>query len=258
MEKFKILRVKANAAQMEEDSLVEETPLTIVINSNKELVTFLCTPEDVEDLIRGFLFTSGLISNMADISQISVDRQSWTAYIKLIEKNMNEDLIFKRLYTSGCGKGALFYNAHDMLKSEKLEINLKVKHHAIFILMREFKKKSNLYLKTGGAHGAAIADSDRILIFREDIGRHNAIDKIIGHSLKDDVFLEDKILITSGRISSEVLLKAHKCKLPLIISKGAPTNQAVKLAQNMNITLAGFVRGKSMNIYSIPERIEVE
>lgn len=257
MEKLKIVKVKSNSSQMEEDSLVEEIPLTIIVNSDKELVTLLCTPENLEDLIRGFLFTSGFISDAADISQIGVDRQRWTAYVKLIKKNVNEDIIFKRLYTSGCGKGTLFYNAHDMLKSEKLKSNLKVKSTVIFMLMQEFKQKSNLYLKTGGAHSAAIADNNGILTFREDIGRHNAIDKIIGHCLKENIFLEDKTLITSGRISSEVLLKAHKCKFPIIISKGAPTNQAVKLARNMNITLAGFVRGKSMNIYSSMERIEV-
>lgn len=255
MENFKILKLKGNSFEMKEDFLVEEVPLTIILN-NKELVTLLCTPEDVEDLIRGFLFTSGLISDVADISQIGVDRQRWAVYIKLVKKDISEDLIFKRLYTSGCGKGTLFYNAHDMLKSEKIKTNIQVKSTSIFILMKEFQKKSLLYTKTGGAHSAAIADNKNIIVFREDIGRHNAIDKTIGFSLNKKIFLEDKILITSGRISSEVLLKAQKCKFPIIISKSAPTNQAVKLARNMNITLAGFVRGKSMNIYSMIERIE--
>ena len=122
----------------------------------------------------------------------------------------------------------------------------------------EFQKKSKLYLKTGGAHSAAIADNQHIIIFREDIGRHNTIDKVIGYGLSEDLFLEDKILLTSGRISSEVLFKAQKCKFPIVISKGAPTNHAVKLAQEMNITLAGFVRGKVMNVYSASERIVVE
>ncbi len=123
--------------------------------------------------------------------------------------------------------------------------------------VEDFQKRSHLYSQTGGSHSAAIADEKKILVFREDIGRHNAIDKVIGRSLEEDIFLEDKILLTSGRISSEVLLKAQKCHIPIIISRGAPTNQAVKLAQEMDITVSGFVRGKSMNIYTKPERIEI-
>lgn len=258
MEKFKISKVKGHSSQIEEDFLVEETPLTLNLNGNEELATLLCTPEDLEDLTRGFLYTSGLISNISEINHISVSRRQWTAYIELSKKDIMRNMIFKRLYTSGCGRGALFYNVHDMLKSEKVKSEIIVKSSVIFGLMQDFQKKSLLYLKTGGTHSAAIASDKNILIFREDIGRHNAIDKIIGHSLKEDIFLEDKILITSGRISSEVLLKAQKCKFPIIISKGAPTNQAVKLARDMQITLVGFVRGKSMNIYSIPKRIKVD
>lgn len=258
MEKFKISKVKGNSLEMVADSLAEEVPLTIIINKDKELATLLCTPEDLEDLVRGFLFTSGLISKTADIIHISIYPRRWTAYIELARKDIMADLIFKRLYTSGCGRGILFYNTNDMMKSTKITTDVKIKNISIFQLMQDFQKKSLLYLKTGGTHSAAVADRKNILIFREDIGRHNAIDKIIGGSLKEGLCLEDKILITSGRISSEVLFKSQKSKFPIIISKGAPTNQAIKLARDMQITLAGFVRGKSMNIYSFPARIELD
>jgi len=257
MKKFIISKVKGHSSQSEEDLLVEEIPLTINLNDN-ELATLLCTPIHLEDLTRGFLFTSGLISNMSDIKSIGINQSRWTAYVELSKQDMAEEVVFKRLYTSGCGRGTLFYSANDMLKSRKIKSKLKMKGSVIFALMQDFQKKSLLYIKTGGNHSAAITSDQDILIFREDIGRHNAIDKVIGYSLKEGVFLEDKMLITSGRISSEVLLKAQKCKLPLIISKGAPTDQAVKLARDMHITLAGFVRGQSMNIYSRPERIKID
>ena len=102
---------------------------------------------------------------------------------------------------------------------------------------------------------AAVADLKEILIFREDIGRHNAVDKVIGSALSKGILLEDKILFSTGRISSEIIFKTQKCKIPAIASRSAPTNQAVKLAKDLNITLVGFARGNRMNIYSNEERI---
>ncbi|MCK4835125.1 MAG: formate dehydrogenase accessory sulfurtransferase FdhD [Candidatus Aminicenantes bacterium] len=255
MEKFKITKIKSNSFEITEDSVVEEVPLKIV-TGNKELATLLCTPRDIEDLARGFLFTSGLIEKLSDIKKVNVDKKNWTAYIELKDDSILKDMVFKQVYTSGGGKAALYDNAIDILKREKITATLPVKHTVIVTLMADFLKRSQLFLKTGAAHSAAIANDQNILAFREDIGRHNAIDKIIGHSLKENIILEDKILITSGRISSEILLKAQKCKFPVIASKGAPTNQAVKLAREIYITLVGFVRGSSMNIYSVPERIK--
>ncbi len=123
--------------------------------------------------------------------------------------------------------------------------------------MTDFQKESKIYLQTGGVHSAALADNAGILIFKEDIGRHNAIDKVIGQGLREKVDFSNKIMITSGRISSEVLLKTQKCRIPLIVSKSAPTNQAVKLAKDMGITLIGFARGARMNVYSEEARIKL-
>ncbi len=121
--------------------------------------------------------------------------------------------------------------------------------------MLMFQKRSEGYLSTGGTHSAALAEGRSILVFKEDIGRHNAIDKVIGSRLADKEDFGNKIMITSGRISSEVLLKIQKCSIPLIVSRSAPTNQAVKLAKDMDITLVGFARGSRMNVYNGQERI---
>lgn len=255
LEVVKIVKIKGNDKEFVEDIVIEEIPLTLNVN-DKELVTLLCTPTDLEDLARGFLFTSGLIKKSQDVKKIVINQEQWIAYIDLADAAIMNDLIFKRLYTSGCGRGTLFYSVQDMVNRSRIISDLKIETIKINALMADFQKKSELYLKTGGVHSAALADDKGILAFKEDIGRHNAIDKVIGQALKENISFENKIMITSGRISSEVLLKIQKCDIPIIISKSAPTNQAVKLAKDMGITLVGFARGNRMNIYSQEERIK--
>ncbi|MDP2960581.1 MAG: formate dehydrogenase accessory sulfurtransferase FdhD, partial [candidate division Zixibacteria bacterium] len=122
-------------------------------------------------------------------------------------------------------------------------------------LMNEFEVKSSVFKSTGGTHSAALADKEKILLFKEDIGRHNAVDKILGESLIENIPWQDKLLISSGRVSSDILLKAGRAKINLIISRSAPTSLALELAQRLGITVIGFARGKRMNIYTYPMRV---
>jgi FdhD protein len=116
--------------------------------------------------------------------------------------------------------------------------------------MKAFHKRSLGYRETGGVHSAALAEKDNILIVREDIGRHNTVDKILGYAMLNSINLSDKVILISGRISSEIVLKTIKTKIPMIVSRSAPTDQAVEHARDSNITLIGFVRGQRMNVYS--------
>lgn len=253
MESFTVTKIRENIRETTKDQVAEEVPFTLNL-AEKELLTLLCSPFDLEDLVRGLLFTSGLIKSLSEIKRITIDSQRWSCYIEVANREA-EDLMFKRLYTSGCGRGTVFYNALDIMHRAKITSAFKINSAAVSGLMLAFQKRSEVYLKTGGVHSAAVADKERILAFREDIGRHNAIDKVIGYALSQNKAFEDKILITSGRISSEVVFKVKKCGMPMIISRAAPTNQAIKLAKDMGITAAGFVRGSRMNIYSGEERI---
>ena len=253
MESFTITRIRENIREVIEDVVAQEVPFTLNL-AEKELVTLLCSPFDLEDLVRGFLFTSGIIKNLSEIKRITIDSQRWSCYIEVANTEV-ENLMFKRLYTSGCGRGTLFYNALDIMHRSKIISKFKINTAVVGKLMLDFQKRSEVYLKTGGVHSAALAEESGILVFREDLGRHNAIDKVIGYTLSQNKTFEDKILITSGRISSEVVFKVKKCGMPIIISRAAPTNQAVRLAREMNITLVGFARGSRMNIYSAEERI---
>lgn len=252
MEEFKIIKIKGIVREEADDFVAEEAPLTINI-ADKELVTLLCMPSDLEELVIGFLFTSGLIKKFQDIKRIVLNQEQWMVYVDL--SGVDTELVFKRLYTSGCGRGTLFYNAADIISRIKIISDFKITPEKINALMLIFQRKSEIYLKTGGVHSAGLADENKILIFKEDIGRHNAIDKVIGCALKEGCDFKNKILISSGRISSEVLFKAQKAQIPVLVSQSAPTNQAVKLARDMDITLAGFARGSRMNIYSGIERI---
>ncbi len=251
-ETFKILKINGDTREIADDIIVKEAPLTINI-ADKELVTVLCMPSSLDDFITGFLFTSGLIKKIQDIKKVVVNEEQWVAYVDLISADTK--LVFKRLYTSGCGRGAMFYNAADIINRAKIVSDFKIEPARISLLVADFQKKSEIYLKTGGVHSAALADKGGVLIFREDIGRHNAVDKVIGSLLRRRGSFKNKILISSGRISSEVLFKAQKAGIPILVSQSAPTNQAVRLARDMDITLVGFARGARMNIYSFEERI---
>jgi FdhD protein len=254
MGSFKVTKIKAGNREIVEDQVAEEIPFTLIVD-DKELVTLLCMPADLEDLAGGFLFTSGLTRNKEDIKKIVIDHQHWIAHIELSNDTIVKEMIFKRVYTSGCGRGTLFYDAADLARKFKIISDFRIEARKISSLSADFQKRSEMYLKTGGVHSAALADDNAILIFREDIGRHNAIDKVIGNRLKENNSFEGMIMITSGRLSSEVIFKTQKCAIPVLVSRSAPTDQAIKLSREMGITLAGFTRGDRMNIYSHEERI---
>jgi FdhD protein len=125
----------------------------------------------------------------------------------------------------------------------------------VFTLVNEFQHGSQVYLETGGVHSAALCDRKSILVFSEDIGRHNAIDKIFGKCLLEDIPTDNRVVITSGRVTSEILHKVAKRGVPIIISISAPTNLGVRIADNLGITLIAFVKGKRMNVYTNDWRI---
>ena len=137
----------------------------------------------------------------------------------------------------------------------KTESQIRVRSQEIFDLVKGFQHHSLIFKTTGGVHSAALCDNRNILLFADDIGRHNAVDKIFGEALLKDIPTDDRIILTSGRIPSEILLKVAKRRIPIIISVSAPTNLGVKLAADLGITLIGFVRGKRMNVYTNDWRI---
>jgi FdhD protein len=166
-----------------------------------------------------------------------------------------DDFTFKRIYTSGCGRGVIFHNPLDVLGKAPLPDGFTIPAARLVELMKEFSRNPLAHGESGGVHGAALASVENILIVREDIGRHNAIDKVIGAALAAGICMSDKVLLTTGRVSSEIFSKVLRARIPVVAALGGPTNQAVRLARVTNITLAGKLRGSRGEIYSAEQRI---
>lgn len=250
IERFPILRITEQGRSQGEDIITKEFPLTIILN-NQELVTLLCLPTDLKYLAIGFLSSEGLLKSKDEIKKIIVDKQRGVVRVETeADEGLASELLFKRIITSGCGRGASFYSAADVKEQAKVESQIRISAPEVFALVNEFQHRSQVYRATGGVHSAALCDTKDILLFSEDIGRHNAIDKIFGECILRDIPTDERIIITSGRISSEILLKIAKRNIPILISKSAPTNLGVGLAADLGVTLIGFVRGKRMNVYT--------
>ena len=245
--KLSILRVTEQLKSEVEDIVVREFPLTIVLNDH-ELVTLLCSPTSLEYLAAGFLLSEGLIEGKDDIKAILVDDQRGVARI---ETDKAVDVSLRRVLTSGGGRVVASSSVHKV----SAEPQTKLSASGVLSLMDDFVQRSKVFKTTGGVHSAALCDTKDILVFSEDIGRHNAIDKIFGECLLKDIATDNRLIITSGRVSSEILLKVAKRNIPVLISKSAPTDLGVKLANDLGVTLVGFVRGKRMNVYANSWRV---
>jgi FdhD protein len=255
IEKINVLRLTEDGRESIEDIVVREFPVTIILN-NEELVTMLCSPKNLDYLTVGFLFSEGLLESRDEIKNVLVDENRGIVRVNTIEeKDFDNDFMFKRMITSGCGRGASFYHAADAENREQIQSGTKISTGEVLTLMREFQQKSEIFRETGGVHSAALCDTKNILVFMEDIGRHNAIDKIFGKCMMEDIPTEGRIAVTSGRVSSEILLKVSRRNIPIIVSKSAPTNLGVRLAGELGMTLLGFARGKRVNAYTNDWRI---
>ncbi|MBA7679678.1 Sulfur carrier protein FdhD [subsurface metagenome] len=248
LDKVPILRVIKESQKQVEDTVVTEFHLTIVLN-NRELVTLLCSPAKLDFLTIGFLYSEGLINSKDIIKDIVLDPERGVINVTTKEPVKSpEDILSRRIIASSGGKGASSLSA--IHPQSRIDSQIHISPPEVLNLIQEFVHRSELFAATGGVHGAALCDTKTILVFSEDIGRHNAIDKIFGECIVKDIPTHDRLLITSGRVSSEILLKVAKRNIPILISKSAPTNLGVKLATDSGITLIGFVREKRMNVYT--------
>lgn len=250
-----VVQIRDATRSIMKDSVAVEAPVTIYLNGD-ELVTLLCTPEKIDCLALGFLCSEGLLASLDDVLSVRIQEDRGLVEVSLNKSDRLVDKLYgKRAITSGCGKGTVFFSALDSLLSQPVTGNCSISTAEVHLLMNLLQKKAGLFQSTGGVHSAALADQNKLLFFCEDIGRHNAFDKIIGECLMAGVSTEDKIIISSGRLSSEILLKSAKLKIPLLISRAAPTSLSIELADRLNITLVGFVRGTRLNIYTHEWRI---
>ncbi|KMZ42439.1 MULTISPECIES: formate dehydrogenase accessory sulfurtransferase FdhD [Bacillales] len=251
-----VLKISADQHGWEDDEIVTEYPLTIFLN-DEEFATIVCTPADLEEMVIGFLAAEGVIKSYSEIKQLTINEAQGFAYVDLHKETiLSQSFYSKRRITSCCGKSRQsFYFFSDARTAKPVESTTTVTPAQCMHLMKELQVSSEIHRQTGGVHNAALCTPDEVLLQFSDIGRHNALDKIYGKCLRDNISTTDKILVFSGRISSEVLLKAAKIGAGIILSKSAPTDLALQLADELKLTAVGFIRNDKMNVYTQAERI---
>jgi FdhD protein len=255
MNSLPVVRITGTDREETRAAIASEFPLTVFLN-DVELVTLLCSPSDLDDLAVGFLFAEGFIESKADIKSVTVNERTGIARIvRHGELDLSRDLMFKRLITSACGRGAAFYSAADVQNLARVSSNLSMSVPDVTDLLGKFNRKCELFKTTGGVHSAALADGSGLLVFKDDLGRHNAVDKVFGECILKEISYGGRVLITSGRVPSEMVLKAAKGQIPVVISIGSTTDLGVRLADSLGITLVGFARGCEMTVYTHDWRI---
>ncbi|HOH89759.1 MAG TPA: formate dehydrogenase accessory sulfurtransferase FdhD, partial [Bacillota bacterium] len=177
-----IIKYENGSVSSLEDTVVKEYALTIILDG-EEFITLLCTPSSLDCLTVGFLLSESIIKSKSDIKRIRIDEEKGTAEVSTFESSMiAKNLHGKRTMTTGCGKGSSFYNAVDSLSCRKVTGGLEVSAKDILEIMRDFNKRSELFHNTGGVHSVALGTDTGIIIFHEDVGRHNAMDKVVGEA----------------------------------------------------------------------------
>lgn len=255
-EHWKTVHFNSDLYSVEHDSIATEFPLTVMLNG-EEFSTIVCSPINVTYLLVGFLASEGIIRYYDEIKSLNIDKTKGFAYVE-VDKLLDHLKVdhSKRFIGSCCGKSRQFYFKSDVKTAKTVTTNLKLSVSQCYRLMQEMQSKSSHFKDTGGVHNASLCKVDEVLTIQTDIGRHNALDKIYGEILINQTPVFDKVLVFSGRISSEVLLKVSKIGVGILVSKSAPTDLALKLAVDLGITVVGFVRGNSMNVYTHPYRIK--
>lgn len=253
-EERKIWRYEAGKITTRTDVVVIERPLTVQLN-NKELATLLSSPHERKELVVGFLANEGFIKDKSEILKLVIDEREDIAWVETADKESQAGSLFlKRYITSCCGRTRPnFYFANDALTAKRVTSSFQMSGEKILELMQSIE--TDIFTQTGGVHGGAICSGNAALHVTYDTGRHNVLDKLYGWGIMSDLNFDDKCITFSGRASSEIIIKISKMGVPILASRSAPMGLAIDLAEELGVTLVGFIRNGRMNIYTHPERI---
>lgn len=250
-----ILKAKGPLLEWVEDDVVREVPLTIHYNT-EEIATLLCSPSQTEELVFGFLLNEGFIRVPGDVYQIRHDPSDHLVWVEGIPCVLQKELMSKRFVSACCGKSrASFCFANDVLMVTPLKSSYCIPLQEAYSYVKFLQSNSKLFDLTGGVHSGGVGNQGKVILTSYDIGRHNIFDKLSGSAFLTELNLENHVIFFSGRVSSEILLKVAKMKVPILIARGAPTDMALAQAAALNITVVGFAREQHLNIYTCPERI---
>ncbi len=224
--------------------VVREQPLTVYVNGERFL-TLLCSPFQLEPLVLGYLWMEKVIAGLDEVAALQISEVDGRADVTL---SRPVTLPTERILTSGCGGGITF--RIDPRLFPRITSDVRVSPADLGDRMHDLLREAVHYHASRGIHGAALADRDRVLLVAEDVGRHNAVDKLMGLALQRGISTTDRILLSTGRVSSEMLLKAARMSVPIVASRTSPTEMAVALAEQLGVTVVGYLRGDSLNLYA--------
>ncbi len=239
-----ILQLRAGRVEEARRDVVREQPLIISVNGERFL-TLLCSPFQLDALVVGYLWMEKVITSPEEITRLEISEVDGTAAVTLAHP---VTLPTERILTSGCGGGITFRIDHRLFP--RLCSSLRVAPEVLVARMKDLFAAAVHYQSSRGIHGAALTDGERLITMAEDVGRHNAVDKVKGETLLRGIPTEDLCLLSTGRISSEMLLKAARMGVPLVASRTSPTEMAVALAEQLGITVCGYVRPGSIDLYT--------
>jgi FdhD protein len=247
----KFQQFRSGKSKVVEDGLIVESPVMLFVNGELWL-TFMCTPNQLEALAVGFLYNEGVIGSLDQVADIHVCDSGDIVDIWL-DHNVEKPKDWKR--TSGCTGG---YTAIDLLSIHpEFNNGMSLESRYVRNLVERLFESQSLYNKAGGVHTSILTDGDLVTVTAEDVGRHNSLDKIAGKCLLENITVPKKILLTTGRISSDMLQKSARIGAPIVISRTSPTSMSVDLAEKWGITLIGYARRDRFNLYTHPGRIIV-
>jgi FdhD protein len=254
------VRFRADEGRSVEEAVIAEMRLRITINGD-ELVELMCSPVRVNALVLGFLYHEGMIDGLDDVDALRVCLPDGLAEVTLAGPAPPAPA--RRIVTSGCTGGVSFGAYLEELGSLRLPPDtVRVAPARVYLALRQLYEHSTLYNRSGGVHTSVLLDPASpldldagVLAVGEDIGRHNTLDKLRGECLLRGLVTQDQMIVASGRISSEMLLKAALMGVPIVGSRTSPTGMAITLAEHLGVTVIGYIRSGSMNVYTHPERV---
>ena len=252
----RVARLRDGERAEADDAVVREQSITLFVGGRR-LLRLQCLPKDIEDLALGLLATSDLLPPGAPVPAIRYEPGTHEVHVDL---GLSDEAIaaLREAMTLGSGCGSAFSPTGDFDPfscSRRIDTAFRVSPDAISQAMTALMQRSTLFRDTGGVHSAAIAQDDTLVAFADDIGRHNAFDKVVGACRRQAIELIDRIALVTGRLSRELVAKAVPVSLPVLVSRGAPTDAGIALAEQANLTLVGFARAGRMNIYTAEWRI---
>jgi len=224
-------------------TVVMERPLTIFLNK-QEIVTSMTVGDHPEWMAVGFLINQGMISNKDKIERVDVDWESEAVVVRTKIETNYEEKIKRKIRTSGCAVGTMFADVMDIFDRVKLDNNTKFNTSWLIGLLKKINTQPSLYLEAGAIHACVLCDQDEPLVYVEDVGRHNAMDKIAGWLWYNKKDVSKMLLYTTGRLTSEMVIKTVQMHIPILISRSGFTAAGVELAKKSGLTLIGRAKGK--------------